>query len=87
MSKNSLHMVWCIGFIVISVIIFSSNIAVALMLFVYKLAPENKEAALIMWGGINGITGILIKAWIDNPFDDSVSKNPTEETKITQINN
>lgn len=53
-----------LGVIVVSVFVVIADLAISIMLFFNQVPPENKEAASIMWGGINLALGMIIQYWI-----------------------
>lgn len=72
----TLRRVWIVGLILVSLVVLIGYTVVAVMLFFYETPVANREVALTMWGGLNTLTGVIVKAWIDNPFDN----NPVHRT-------
>ncbi len=73
MKPSTLQAVWIAGFVAISLGVLLVGGAMTVMLLMFKVPPENKDAVILVIGGLNGLLGVIVKAWIDNPFDNEPS--------------
>ena len=73
---STLGLIAIVGAIIVSIVVLGGFVAVSVMLFSRSIAPESKDIAMIMFGGLNSMAAGIVGFWVGSSIGSS-QKNTT----------